>query len=170
MLLSITNSLTGPWVLQDPSGITTFTVSLAASETKSDISVTEDLFSRLQPYLDAAVTGSDITYVVTDDAVSPERDRVRTALVTPVAVTGADEVVAVNLTVAGAVAVNLAAACPIGHRVVIGDAKGDAGTNNITIATDGADTIGGAATLVLSANYATAELIKVSASLWLRVD
>lgn len=170
MLLSITNLLTGPWVLQDPSGITNFSVSIAASGTASNLAVTDDLFSRLQPILDAAVTALDITYTVTDDAVSPERDRVRTALTTPVAITPADEFVAVNLTVPGAVAVNIPTTCPVGHRLVIGDAKGDAGANNITIATDGADTINGAATLVLNTNYATAELVKVSSTLWLRVD
>jgi hypothetical protein len=170
MLLTITNLLTGPWVLQDPSGITTFSVSLAAAGVSDPLAVTDDLFSRLQPLLDAAVTAADITYVVTDDAVSPERERVRVGLVSPITVTGADETVSCLLTVPGAVSVVLATACPIGHRVVIGDATGDAGANNITISTEGADTIGGAATLVLSANYATAELIKVSATLWLRVD
>jgi len=42
--------------------------------------------------------------------------------------------------------------------VIVKDESGAAGTNNITIATEGAETIDGAATLVISANYGAARL------------
>jgi hypothetical protein len=45
-----------------------------------------------------------------------------------------------------------------GRTVVVKDGKGDAGTNNITIADPGSATIDGAASLVISANYGKATL------------
>jgi hypothetical protein len=45
-----------------------------------------------------------------------------------------------------------------GRTVVIKDGKGDAGTNNITIADPTAQTIDGGANLVISANYGKATL------------
>ena len=45
-----------------------------------------------------------------------------------------------------------------GRRVIIKDVDGNAGTNNITIDTEGSETIDGAATLVIAANYGFAEL------------
>lgn len=62
-----------------------------------------------------------------------------------------------DLSVAGAVAVTLPAGVD-GQIFVIGDGKGDAGTNNITITPDAGDTIGGSATLVLDHNRMVAIL------------
>ena len=45
-----------------------------------------------------------------------------------------------------------------GRRVIIKDVDGNAGTNNITIDTEGSETIDGAATLVIAADYGFAEL------------
>lgn len=62
-----------------------------------------------------------------------------------------------DLSVAGAVAVTLPAGVD-GQIFIIGDGKGDAGTNNITITPDAGDTIGGSATLVLDHNRMVAIL------------
>lgn len=77
----------------------------------------------------------------------------RVATSTPVTVTAVtDCVVVTDLTVAGAVAVNLPAGVT-GQVFTIIDGKGDAGTNNITI-TPAAGTINGAATYVIDSNRA----------------
>lgn len=76
----------------------------------------------------------------------------RVATATPVTVSATtDYGVYSNLSVAGAVAVALPAGVD-GQVFVIGDVKPDAGTNNITITPNGAETIKGASTLVLNHN------------------
>jgi hypothetical protein len=80
----------------------------------------------------------------------------RIATSSPVTVTTTDYVVLSNLAVAGAVAVTLPAGTD-GRIFVVGDAKGDAATNNITV-TPTASTINGAATFVLSSNKAVVAL------------
>ncbi len=76
----------------------------------------------------------------------------RVATATPVTLSAtADYGVFSNLTVPGAVAVTLPAGID-GQVFVIGDGKPDAVTNNITITPNGAETIKGAATLVLNHN------------------
>jgi hypothetical protein len=96
--------------------------------------------------------------VGTNAAITQEADQaIRVALTTPVTVAAAtDYAVVTDLTVAGAVAVNLPAGVD-GQIFVIVDGKGDAGTNNITI-TPAAGTIAGAATLVLTHNRQTVML------------
>ena len=70
----------------------------------------------------------------------------------PVAVSAtSDYTVVTDLTVPGAVAVNLPAGVTKQIFVVV-DGKGDAGTNNITITPSGIQTINGAASLVLNRN------------------
>ncbi len=86
----------------------------------------------------------------TDAAVDQEaKQAIRLALSTPVAVNSAtDYTVLSNLTVPGAVAINLPAG--VDKQIfVLGDAKGDASTNNITVTPNGAETINGAANLVI---------------------
>jgi hypothetical protein len=75
---------------------------------------------------------------------------VRTAIASPVTVAASDFSVMSNLTVAGAVAVNLPAGVD-GMLFAITDAKGDAATNNITI-TPASGNINGAANYVISRN------------------
>jgi hypothetical protein len=84
-------------------------------------------------------------------AVAQEmKQAVRVATTTPVTVAATtDFAVVSDLAVAGAVAVTLPAGAD-GQIFVIGDNKGDANTNNITITPNGAETINGAATLVLN--------------------
>lgn len=77
---------------------------------------------------------------------------IRIATASPVTVSSAtDFTVISNLTVAGAVAVNLPSGVA-GQIFIIGDGKNDAGTNNITITPSGGQTINGAASLVLNHN------------------
>lgn len=69
-----------------------------------------------------------------------------------------DYVVEVNKTTGATTVVNLPSSPTTGQHYYIKDAKGDAGTNNITI-TPAAGTIDGTATLVISTNYAAVELL-----------
>lgn len=81
MLLAITNTGTGDFVLQDPAGIVNFSLTVAPSAVGS-ATVSDDLMSRLQSYLDAAVTAGQITYTTSDAAsaaVSAGAHRVRAA-------------------------------------------------------------------------------------------
>lgn len=78
------------------------------------------------------------------------KQSVRVALTTPVTVSNSSDcAVLSNLTVAGAVAVTLPAGVD-GRFFIIGDQKGDAATNNITITPNGAETINGSATYVIN--------------------
>lgn len=74
----------------------------------------------------------------------------RIATASPVAVNSTtDTVIITNLTIAGAVAVNLPAG-QSGRIVVVLDGKADAATNNITITPSAGQTIDGAATYVMA--------------------
>lgn len=83
---------------------------------------------------------------------------IRTATTSPVTVGAADYAVATKLAAPGAVAVSLPAGTD-GRIVVLGDATGDAGTNNITITPNGVETINGAATYVINRNRGWVTLI-----------
>ena len=83
---------------------------------------------------------------------------VRVPTTTPVTVTTADEIVACNMASSVAVAVDLPSAPAVGTTFVIKDAKGDAGTYNITI-TPAAGKINGQNTLVISTNNGKARLV-----------
>ena len=65
-----------------------------------------------------------------------------------------DNILHVTYTTTGAVAIDLKTAQAVaGRHIVIKDGGGLAGTNNITVSTEGAETIDGAATAVISTNY-----------------
>lgn len=98
----------------------------------------------LSSYLQALASGAATTSTV--------KQAIRTATASPVTVVAAtDYTVVTNLTVPGAVAVNLPAG--VAKQVfVIVDGKGDAATNNITIDGNGAETINGAANYVINEN------------------
>jgi len=84
---------------------------------------------------------------------------VRTALTSPVTVAAATDCIVISdLTVAGAVTVNLPAGASKQVFFIL-DGKGDAATNNITIDGNGAETINGAATYVISTNKAGVGII-----------
>jgi len=81
-----------------------------------------------------------------------EKQAIRIATSSPVTVSATTDCTVISdLSVAGAVAMNLPAGVD-GQMFFLLDGKGDAGSNNITITPNGAETIGGAATLVLNHN------------------
>lgn len=72
--------------------------------------------------------------------------------------TGNDVIVGVDSS-GGAVTITLASATvTAGRMVIIKDEGGQAGTNNITIATEGSETIDGAASKTISTNYGVLRL------------
>lgn len=171
MLISITNLTLGDFIVQDPSGLSSFEMKVGPSATVSGVAISEDALTRVEPLLAAAQTANKITYVVSDDpnsAADNQYYNIRKALVTPVTATNHDEVIVCKLTTPGAVSVVLPSALPVGTVIDIIDGTGDASSNNITIDPEGADTINGAATLVLNADYASARVTKTEAGKWLR--
>jgi len=77
----------------------------------------------------------------------------RTASATDYTALATDQIIAItDTTVARAITLNTAL-LTAGRTYIIVDESGAAGTNNITIQTQGAETINGAATLVISVNY-----------------
>lgn len=65
-----------------------------------------------------------------------------------------DEILHVTYTTTGAVTIDFKTAQFVtGRTIVIKDAGGNAGTNNITLTTEGAQTIDGSATAVINSNY-----------------
>jgi hypothetical protein len=91
----------------------------------------------------------------------------RVALTSPVTVAVTDWFVSSNLTVAGAVAVNLPPGA-VGQEFVIKDGKGDAGANTITVTPNGGDTIDGAASKTITTNYGVMRLLYL-ASGWVTI-
>ncbi len=100
----------------------------------------------------------------TNAAITEEmKQAIRTATATPITVSATTDFAVISkLSVAGAVAVTLPAGVN-GQIFLIKDGTGDAATNNITITPNGADTIGGASTLVLN-NNSQSVLIQYQAS------
>jgi hypothetical protein len=78
MLLSITNTGDGDFVIQDPAGVVNFSMTVGPDDTGT-ATITEDLLSRLQPYLDDAVTAGQITYTTAGSASGEGAHRVRAA-------------------------------------------------------------------------------------------
>ena len=105
-------------------------------------------------------TLSDFLVALADygQTINKQKVGIRVATSSPVTVlTTTDCVIVTDLSVAGAVAVNLPAGAT-GQVYTIVDGKGDAGTNNITI-TPAAGTINGAATYVIDSNRAGVSII-----------
>lgn len=95
----------------------------------------------------------------TAQGVGPQKIASRIAVTTPVTVASStDCLVVTDLTVPGPVAVNLPAGV-VGQYFMIADGKGDASTNNITITPNGAETIQGAANIVISADRGAVILV-----------
>jgi len=165
--ITIHNLTGGPFVIQDPTGLSSFSMDIAAGDTES-ATLSDDALRSIESALNAAKTATKITWSVTDDpdSISDSLPKnLRTALTTPVTVVPDEDIIVVNLTAAGAVAVALPATAMIGATVIIVDGKGDAGANNITIAQAGG-TINGAANLIINSNYGSAILTKTAALKW----
>lgn len=82
----------------------------------------------------------------------------RTAVAADYTTTDSDLLIAVTSTAAARTITLLSATVTEGRIFIIKDESGAAGTNNITIATEGSETIDGSATLVISTNYGSATL------------
>ena len=92
-------------------------------------------------------------------AKAGKRDKVRVVVAAGAVTVGTDDyIVVVNKTVGAATTVNLPAGVT-GQVFIIKDGKGDAGTNNITIDGNAAETIDGTATKVISTNYNSAMIV-----------
>jgi hypothetical protein len=173
-ILTVNNSLQSVVPLQDPAGITPFSVNIQPSATYVSASgvVSLDLLSRLEPVLNKMQTAGTLTWSVADDpnsqADSPA-PALKTVLTTPYNALPDDKDIVVNLTSAGASSVVLSAAAPIGQRVTVVDGKGDAATNNITVSVASSGTINGASTNVISTNRGVATYLKTAAATWEKV-
>lgn len=97
---------------------------------------------------------SDFLIALADGAQATtfQKVAVRKATSSPVTVATTDCAVVTDLSVAGAVTVDLPAGANK-QLFYIADGKGDAATNNITINRNGSDTIRGATSLTISTNY-----------------
>jgi len=78
-------------------------------------------------------------------------------------------VVNVSYTATGACTVTIPTAeiAKAGRKLIIADTGDNAGTNNITVATEGSETIGGAATGSISADSGTLNLISDGSNLFI---
>lgn len=85
---------------------------------------------------------------------------------TPFTVSSNESIILTNLTIAGAVTINLEASPANGKIVIIKDAKGDGSTNNITINGTGGKTIDGSTAVAIISNYGKISLIYDSTSGW----
>lgn len=128
----------------------------------------------------AALAGGDYFPVVdiSESAVADKNKRItaqkmfaNTVPVTTVAAatyttTGVESILHVTYTATGAVTITIASADIIdGRRIIIKDAGGNAGTNNITI-TPASGTIDGAASATISTNYGKAKLYSDGSNLF----
>lgn len=81
----------------------------------------------------------------------------------------AEAAVVVNKTVGAATTITLppsqAAGSPL-REVIVQDAKGDAGTNNITIVPAGSDTINGGSSYAIAANYGRVSIMDCGGGNW----
>jgi len=168
--LTIVNLTGGPFVIQDPTGLYGFNMDIAASDTETaDLSTAA--LAALEEDLDAAQTAGKITWSADDDPdtlADSVPENLRTALVTPVVVLKGEGIIVTDLTVAGAVAVQLPIDARIGEPITIVDGKGDAGANNITITCAGG-TINGGANIVIGVNYGSVRLVCIAALTWAAV-
>lgn len=99
---------------------------------------------------------------------TPPGDTVnRVAVAANYAAAGNEDVIGVTSTAsARTITLPLAASIQPGQTIVVKDESGGAATNNITIVRSGGDTIDGATSKVLNANFGTVMLYSDGASKW----
>ncbi len=171
-LLTVANLRTSPITLQDPTGLTGFSLTVPGSGTVTDKALSLDALASIEPQLVAEAAASNLTWQIADDPASATDtlpEHIKTVLTTPYNAVAGDQDIVTNLTVPGAVSVVLSASAKIGQRVTVVDGKGDAGANNVTVTVAGGGTINGAANSVINANYGVRSFLKTGATTWLRV-
>jgi hypothetical protein len=169
-LLTITNLLTSPLAIQDPTGLYGTSLSVPASGSLSNVVISLPALGAIEPQLVAQAAASHITWTIADDPASTADsppESITTVLVTPHNAAAGAQNIRTNLTIAGAVSVVLSAGAKIGQQVTVLDGKGDAGANNVTVTVAGGGTING--TAVISANYGAATFLKTAATVWQRI-
>lgn len=171
-LLTITNLLTSPVAIQDPTGLYGTSILVPGSGTYGPTAISLPALGAIEAQLVAETTGNVITWTVADDPASaadtlPEHEV--TVLVSPYNAVAGDQDILTNLTTPGAVSVVLSASAKIGQYVKVVDLKGDAAANNITITVAGGGTINGGASAAINVNNGWAYLLKVSATAWVSV-
>lgn len=80
-----------------------------------------------------------------------------------------ESIIFVNKGTGAATTVNLPLSTNAGgcrRSVIIVDGKGDAATHNITIATQGSDTVNGSSSVALAHNYGVAKLYDLGGGVW----
>lgn len=172
-LLSIHNLLTSPVIFQDPTGLSSLSITVPSSGDVTALPMTLAQLASIEAQLIASATASQVTWTASDDPASladtlPEH--IVTVLLTPYSAVAGDQDIITNLTTPGAVSVVLSAAAPIGQRVMVVDGKADAATNNITITVAGGGTINGGANVVINTNRGQAWLVKTSATAYISVS
>lgn len=168
-LLTITNLLTSPLAIQDPTGLYGTSLEVPASGTLSNRPISLPALGAIEPQLIQQAAASHITWTVADDPASvadSPPEHISTVLVTPYAALAGDQEIFTNLTIAGAVSVVLSAAAKIGARVEVIDGKGDAGANNVTVTVAGGGTINGGASSIIATNRSKGIYLKVGATAW----
>lgn len=171
-LLSVTNLSTSTLSIQDPTGLYGVSLLIPGSGSIAGYSLSLMALASIEAQLAAEAAASNITWTVSDDPASSADtlpEHLHTVLVTPYNAVAGDQVIYVNLTVAGASSVVLSAGATIGQVVTVVDGKGDAGANNVTVTVAGGGTINGGANVVLSTNRQQARLLKVGATSWVAV-
>ncbi len=169
MLLTIVNLSTHETEFADPSGNSTLKIKVAGSATKTDVEVTDDEFTALEPLLNAEKTAGRITWTVKRSAATLADDvpyAIKTMLTTPYNATADEDLVLVALTSPAASSVVLPVAAQIGHEVTVLDGGADAATHNITVTVASGGTINGGASFVISTNRGGAKFIKTATTEW----
>lgn len=170
-LLTITNLRTSPLGIQDPSGMSSLSISVPGSGSVTDVVITDQQFAALEPLLVVEKTASNITYTVKDNPASaadnPPLDAV-TATASPYTAVDGDQCILTNRGTSGAMSVVLSANAAVGQPVQVIDKKGDASSNNVTISATGG-TINGGANVVINVDKGWAFLVKTGATTWAAV-
>ncbi len=122
------------------------------STLRTDLGTTRESARRLRFEPTTLITATNVQKAIEQASAAAGTGTPTSVTTTPYTVLPSDTVLLVN--VAGAAVVTLqTAAARAGVDLVVKDISGAASTNNITITPTGGDTIDGAATLVIRADY-----------------